>query len=83
MNACPDVRPMGRSSLTEYEEFRVILVLKEAIGRAAGLMQNLHVIHDDIALHKSPPVTYIDFKKTGRDQRKRSGPSAARPAASA
>ena len=33
-------------------------------------MQNLHVIHDDIALHKSHLITYIHFKKTGRDQRK-------------
>jgi len=46
-------------------------------------MQNLHIIHDDIALHKSQSAAYIEIKKTGRDQRKRSGPSAARPAASA
>jgi hypothetical protein len=44
---------------------------------------NLHIIHDDIALHKSGLFTYIEDKKTGRDQRERSGPSAARPAASA
>ncbi|KQV31075.1 hypothetical protein ASE23_07230 [Rhizobium sp. Root73] len=44
-------------------------------------MRNLHVIHDDIALHKSPSVTYLVLKKTERDQRKRSGPSAAWPAA--
>jgi hypothetical protein len=44
---------------------------------------NLHIIHNDIALHKFGLVTYIEDKKTGRDQRKRSGPSAARPAASA
>lgn len=29
---------------------------------------NLHIIHDDIALHKSGWLTYIEDKKTGRDQ---------------
>jgi hypothetical protein len=28
-------------------------------------MQNLHVIHDDIALHKSPPVAYIHSQEDG------------------
>jgi len=33
-------------------------------------LQNPHIIHDDIALHKSPVSSYIELKKTERDQRK-------------
>jgi hypothetical protein len=55
----------------------------EAFEEPSQALQNSHGIHDDIALHKLRLTAYIELKKAGRDQRKRSGPSAARPAASA
>ncbi|WP_139093190.1 hypothetical protein [Pararhizobium polonicum] len=65
------------------KSFVQICRLDKDTSPPAGLMRNLHIIHDDIALHKFRPQSYIEFKKTERDRRKRSGPSAARPAASA